>query len=643
VATNTAVGLVLCGFALLLLQHVNSKARGTAVQLATFAVLAVGLTGVAGYSLDLQLLYPWFRSARMALPTAIGMVLAGTGLWLSWFSADWYRSRHFFKEDEKLSFVGSAALVVVAITAGIAGFAAQNETLEETLNENLTMLLKRRVSLFHNVIRHGLLDADAYATRPDLIQLMRRIREDPEDREILAQLHQAGKSMLTSRVSGVAIYDANDREIIEFGDFISAPEMATRLQGATPSTLLWRDALYLNSRSKIVDGADTIGYLVLEQSVPILTEQLARQDGAGRTGKIAICGSHPDHFRCLPWSNDTAVERIPRINTVGRALPMAFAIEGQSGIFKGPDYRGRNVIAAYGPVSGSSLGIVVKQDAEELYAPMRRQLEATVPLLILFVLVSAWLLRFHVKPLASRLLLSERDAREALAGAQASQERIRTIIETAQDAFIGMDLSGNITDWNPQAEKMFGWSRAEAIGRPFVKTVIPERYQANYDAVISRFNQTGEIDYLDQRLERIVVNRKGHEFPIELMLALAGTSESYFFSAFMRDISERKRVERMKNEFISTVSHELRTPLTSIRGSLGLLTGGAVGEFPPMAKGLLDIANANCEHLVRMTSGILDLEKIESGKRQPPHSPVPEERSAGFFLTSPIEQKRAEP
>jgi signal transduction histidine kinase len=77
--------------------------------------------------------------------------------------------------------------------------------------------------------------------------------------------------------------------------------------------------------------------------------------------------------------------------------------------------------------------------------------------------------------------------------------------------------------------------------------------------------------------------------------------------------AELERLGRMKNEFISTVSHELRTPLTSIRGSLGLLTGGAVGQFSAQAKSLLDIANKNCERLVRMVNDMLDIDKMESG------------------------------
>jgi PAS domain S-box-containing protein len=83
---------------------------------------------------------------------------------------------------------------------------------------------------------------------------------------------------------------------------------------------------------------------------------------------------------------------------------------------------------------------------------------------------------------------------------------------------------------------------------------------------------------------------------------------------FFRDITELKRVEQMKTEFVSTVSHELRTPLTSIRGSLGLLAGGVAGALPESARQLVAIADSNCERLIRLVNDILDVEKIASGK-----------------------------
>jgi CheY-like chemotaxis protein len=86
------------------------------------------------------------------------------------------------------------------------------------------------------------------------------------------------------------------------------------------------------------------------------------------------------------------------------------------------------------------------------------------------------------------------------------------------------------------------------------------------------------------------------------------------FVAIKQDVTERKMVERMKSEFVSTVSHELRTPLTSIRGSLGLVAGGVAGELPPQVQRLIGIALSNSDRLVRLINDILDIEKIESGR-----------------------------
>jgi PAS domain S-box-containing protein len=86
------------------------------------------------------------------------------------------------------------------------------------------------------------------------------------------------------------------------------------------------------------------------------------------------------------------------------------------------------------------------------------------------------------------------------------------------------------------------------------------------------------------------------------------------FYTLATDITEIRRLERLKSEFVSTVSHELRTPLTSIRGSLGLLSGGVGGALPDKARGLIEIAKNNCERLIRLINDMLDIEKIESGK-----------------------------
>ena len=205
------------------------------------------------------------------------------------------------------------------------------------------------------------------------------------------------------------------------------------------------------------------------------------------------------------------------------------------------------------------------------------------------------------------------ELKSALATVQGNERRIKTIIEASQDAFVGVDLHGNVTDWNSQAERMFGWSRQEAIGNPLAELVVPERLRASFSNTLRAINKTKRIDFADRRMERLVINRHGAEFPIEMTAALLSTSEAAFLSVFLHDISERKQIEQMKNEFVSTVSHELRTPLTSIRASLCMLADDPASGLPADTQALIDIAHQSCERLVRLVNDVLDIEKIESG------------------------------
>ncbi|HEY5799322.1 MAG TPA: PAS domain S-box protein, partial [Burkholderiaceae bacterium] len=202
---------------------------------------------------------------------------------------------------------------------------------------------------------------------------------------------------------------------------------------------------------------------------------------------------------------------------------------------------------------------------------------------------------------------------DALAAVSQNEQRVATIIETAQDAFIGVDLDGRITDWNTQAERLLGWRREEVVGGSMNELIVPERFHASLEKALAIFRASERAPFADQRLERIVKTRHGEELVVEMTIGVIASAQGRFFGAFLHDISERKRIERMKAEFVSTVSHELRTPLTAICGSLGLLASGAAGDVPATAKGLIDIANKSSERLGRLVNDILDIEKLASG------------------------------
>jgi len=195
----------------------------------------------------------------------------------------------------------------------------------------------------------------------------------------------------------------------------------------------------------------------------------------------------------------------------------------------------------------------------------------------------------------------------------AGEERERAILENMVEALVTIDKRGRIERVNPATVSMFGYPSEELIGRN-VALLMPEPDRSRHDGYLARYHETGEKRIIGIGREVVGRRKDGSTFPIDLSVAETALRGRRFYTGIMRDISERKRMERLKSEFISTVSHELRTPLTSIRGSLGLIAGGAVGAIPASARGMLDIAKNNTERLLILINDILDMEKMESGR-----------------------------
>ncbi len=150
---------------------------------------------------------------------------------------------------------------------------------------------------------------------------------------------------------------------------------------------------------------------------------------------------------------------------------------------------------------------------------------------------------------ANQDLSAEIDSRRGFEAALvAGEKRIRSILEAAHEAFIGVDSNGLITDWNHQAELTLGWSRDEAIGCSLLELVIPERSRDFHRRGLAHFLATGSGPLLNQRLELTALNRSGQEFPVEVTISAMRTGDDYFFGIFLHDISKRKEAERMLRE-----------------------------------------------------------------------------------------------
>ena len=214
----------------------------------------------------------------------------------------------------------------------------------------------------------------------------------------------------------------------------------------------------------------------------------------------------------------------------------------------------------------------------------------------------------------NRELRREIDERARIeAGLRESEAHIRAVIDNVPDGIMTLNEQGEIESVNPAALRIFGYSEAEMTGL-HLKMLVPESVRHEYDDYIEKHivARTGKM--VGFGLEITGQRKDGSRFPMELGISNMWLDSRQLFIGIVRDVSERREIERMKNQFMSSVSHELRTPLTSVMGSIGLLAEGVGGDLPESGKALLNIARNNVARLVRLIGDILDIEDIQSGK-----------------------------
>jgi PAS domain S-box-containing protein len=190
-----------------------------------------------------------------------------------------------------------------------------------------------------------------------------------------------------------------------------------------------------------------------------------------------------------------------------------------------------------------------------------------------------------------------------------STARQTAIFQNSLDAIILINPSGGIEILNPAAERLFGYPPTDLERRDIslIVNLAPgagtflERLGVHEGMIAEPFRTP-----LEAR------RRDGERVSVEVALATMALDDGMHIVAAFRDISDRAKIERMKDEFLSTVSHELRTPLTSIIGSLSLIRAGVTGAIPPETERLVVIAENNANRLIRLVNDLLDIEKLQA-------------------------------
>ena len=261
----------------------------------------------------------------------------------------------------------------------------------------------------------------------------------------------------------------------------------------------------------------------------------------------------------------------------------------------------RGVRAAGGRSSSSALlellpyPVAVGTLVYVLLAERRDNVLIVSAVALLLVLVVRQLLSISQNVLLTRTL--EARVAERAADAERLSRQLDSILNSAGDGIYGVDTSGRITFANASADRLLGRDSTGLLGthrRDLVAAPADPTYR---DADV-RYRRSNGSDFVIESTETPFVT--GGQVVGSIVV--------------FRDITERRALEEMKDEFISVVSHELRTPLTSVRGALGLLSGGVLGAMPAKAQRMIDVAVESTERLIRLINDILDVERMTAGK-----------------------------
>ncbi len=228
-----------------------------------------------------------------------------------------------------------------------------------------------------------------------------------------------------------------------------------------------------------------------------------------------------------------------------------------------------------------------------------------------------------------------------------SEERTRLIVENALDAVITMDMAGHITGWNPKAEKIFGWSPEEALGRPLVSLIVPQQFREAHNSGLENFRKTGEGVVLNKRLEISALHRDGHEFPVELAISPIQSQAGVTFSAFIRNITDRKQTEdAVKN--VAKFPDENPSPVLRVsQDGLILYANPASARLLSTWKTRVNEAvPLNIKRFVQSTLGMKSSQEIEVDCHEDIYSlvvaPIPDEAYVNMYGRNVTARRKAE-
>lgn len=552
---QTMTGFLLFGIGMLTLQRSNSRNARILAGLMAGALLIIGAAAIIGYWLNFQYvfesLYARTGLVWMAFPTATGMFLLGLGLLCRTLKCG--QRSDVSTVEQKAARIYRTTLWVLSATAlatGLAGISALQQAVLNEARMDMSHSLNAIRSHIYTSLDNRRQRALVASLSPSLNAAAVRLTGNADNTLSGAQPSRIAEDLLAHGFSGVGVESGGRRWVLA-GQLLPDTTPTARLNGETDTALAWDKGYYLRVRvplsRPIRDVAD--GFLVFEQPLVHLDRLFAESNRLGATGTLPMCARLDQKtLRCFPNREQVTVYEIPD-DYEGNPIPMAYALSGKSGVDTLTTYRGRRVLAAYSPVADTGLGLVLRKNLSEIYAPIQQNLLIALPLIMFMVALSLWFIRLRVQPLVT-------DMAAAHASESAARTRFDVAMQNIPDGFVIYENvkspDGDIVDFrcvylNRAAEAMaepHGKLAGNLLWSTFLQT-FPERGEifAKYKMVAL----TGEM-----QADEVSWDRDGTTLTYlrQVVAMPQGIAVTY------RDITQKKRL-RQKLEY----SNRLRTAI----------------------------------------------------------------------------------
>ena len=602
---NGSVGFLCAGLALLLTrtppQH---AARRLALPLSLLS-LAIGVAGLLGYLLGLEAMYRIASLNRMAVFTALGMTTLGLGLWSIHAKESGVSSVH--DEAKRITRLAATLLVLFAFVTGLTSFALLRGSFEQSTAQLHVHAARTAAASMGALLRETKMLSSSIAQRPSLLAAMQALAADGKDSTGQAQLNNAARTFADAGFSAT-ITGIGGQLLYQNGSLPSLPPQSVQYgNGPDKAILSWDQGFRARQTHQVIAGGSQVGTIVSERQLNHFDNIFDELTRASASADVVLCAMPAERISCFPSRFYPAGLNLFGPTAGGAAqLPISRALRGESGSTSVKDVRGVPVITGYAGLPFHPFGLVVKTDVSELYLPLREKLYLLFGAVALFVVIGTALLRSWVQPLIVSIV--------------EQRERIKGILDHANDAFIAIGPDGRVTDWNAQAEQTFGISAKEAIGKELATLIIPPRYREAHHIGFARYLHSGTGPAINNRIELAAMHASGHEISVELSVTPFRQAGGLGASAFLRDLTGRKDAEAKAAQQARDIE-EARLALSKSQRleAVGKLTGGIAHDFNNMLqvmRGNLELIAQDGDYLPTMTKRLHStLEAIERGAK----------------------------